>query len=65
MDHKQFQAWLSGIDGLILAQRQQAQAVLLGEAEPSASLAAIKERVAEDRECPHCGALGAVSRGPA
>ena len=65
MDHKQFQEWLSRIDGLSLAQRQQAQAVLLGETEPSASLAAIEARVAEDRECPHCGTPGAVSRGKA
>ena len=65
MDHKAFQAWLSGIDGLSLAQRQQAQAVLLGESEPSASLAVIEARVAEDGECPHCGTLGAVSRGTA
>ena len=63
MDHKQFQEWLSGIEGLSPAQRQQAQAVLLGEAEPSASLAAIEARVAEDREYPHCGTPGAVSRG--
>ena len=65
MDHKAFQAWLSGIDGLSLAQRQQAQAVLLGESEPSASLAVIEARIAEDGECPHCGTLGAVSRGTA
>ena len=65
MDHKEFQALLSGIDGLSLAQRQLAQAVLLGGSEPSASLAVIEARVAEDRECPHCGTLGAVSRGTA
>ena len=63
MDHKPFQEWLSGIEGLSPAQRQQAQAVLLGEAAPSASLAAIEARVAQDRACPHCGPPGAGSRG--
>ena len=65
MDHKQFQDWLSVVDCLSPAQKQQAQAVLLGEAEPSASLEAIEARVAEDRQCPHCGTKGAVSRGKA
>ena len=30
MDHKQFQEWLSGIDHLSPAQRQQTEAVFLG-----------------------------------
>ena len=30
MDHKQFQDWLSGIDHLSPAQRQQTEAVFLG-----------------------------------
>ena len=63
MDHTQFQERLSGIDGLSQAQRQQSQAALLGEVEPSASLEAIEARVAEDRECSYCGTPGAVSRG--
>ena len=65
MDHKRFQEWLSCIDNLSESQRQQVQAVLLGEAEPSASLAAVEARVAEDRKCPHCATSGAVSRGKA
>ena len=42
MDHKQFQDWLSGIDHLSPAQRQQTEAVFLGDTETSASLAAIE-----------------------
>ena len=63
MDNKQFQQWLSGIDQLSPAQRQQAQAVFLGGSETATSLAAIEANVGEDRRCPHCGASGAISRG--
>ena len=55
MDHKQFQEWLSGIDHLSPAQRQQTEVVFLGDTETSASLAAIEAAVGEDRQCPHCG----------
>ncbi len=65
MDHKQFQEWLSGIDHLSPAQRQQTEAVFLGDTETSASLAAIEAAVGGDRQCPHCGTLGAISRGKA
>ena len=65
MDHKQFQDWLSGIDHLSPAQRQQTEAVFLGDTETSASLAAIEAAVGEGRQCPHCGTLGAISRGKA
>ena len=65
MDHKQFQDWLSGIDYLSPAQRQQTEAVFLGDTETSASLAAIEAAVGEDRQCPHCGTPGAISRGKA
>ena len=65
MDHSQFQEWLSCIDSLSETQKQQAQAVLLGETEASASLMAIEARVAEERKCPHCYTSGAVSRGMA
>ena len=65
MDHKQFQEWLSGIDHLSPAQRQQTEAVFLGDTETSASLAAIEAAVGEDRRCPHCGTPGAISRGKA
>ena len=44
MDHKQFQEWLSGIDHLSPAQRQQTEAVFLGDTETSASLAAPLKR---------------------
>ncbi len=43
MDHKQFQEWLSGIDHLSPAQRQQTEAMFPGDTETSASLAAIVE----------------------
>ena len=52
MDHKQFQEWLSGIDHLSPAQRQQTEAVFLGDTETSASLAAIEAAVGEDRQVP-------------
>ncbi len=65
MDHKQFQEWLPGPDHLGPARRQQAEAVCLGDTETSASLAAIEAAVGEDRQCPHCGAPGAISRGRA
>ncbi len=65
MDHKQFQEWLSGIDHLSPALRQQTEAVFLGDTETSASLAAIEAAVGEDRQCPHCGTPGAISRGKA
>ena len=65
MDHKQFQKWLSGIDQLSPAQRQEAEAVFSGGSQASASLAAIEASVGEDRPCPHCGTPGAISRGKA
>ncbi len=65
MDHKQFQKWLSGIDQLSPAQRQEAEAVFSGGSQASASLAAIEASVGEDRPCPHCGTPGALSRGKA
>ena len=65
MDHDQFQEWLSGVDGLRQAQRQQLQGVFLGETETTDSLAAIEARLAENHQCPHCDTPGAVSRGMA
>ena len=65
MDHNQFQEWLSGVDELSQAQKQQVQGVLSREAEEIASLEAIEARLAETRQCPHCDTLGAVSRGMA
>ncbi len=65
MDHKQFQEWLSGIEQLSAAQRQEAEAVFAGGPQASASLAALEASVGEDRRCPHCGTPGAISRGKA
>ena len=52
MDHKQFQEWLSGIDHLSPAQRQQTEAVFPGDTETSASLAAIEAAVGEGSPVP-------------
>ena len=52
MDHKQFQEWLSGIDHLSPAQRQQTEAVFPGDTETSASLAAIEAAVGGDPPVP-------------
>ncbi len=65
MNHNKFQEWLSGIDELSPAQRHQAETVFPGGSEESSSLAAIEARVDEDRQCPHCGTPGAISRGKA
>ena len=59
------QEWLSGIDHLSPAQRQQTEAAFLGDTETSASPAAIEAAVGGDRQCPHCGTPGAISRGKA
>ncbi len=48
MDHRQFQDWLSGIAQPSPVQRQQAEAVLSGGSEASASLAATEDSVGED-----------------
>ena len=53
------------MDHLSPAQRQQTEAVFPGDTETSVSLAAIEAAVSEDRQCPHCGTLGAISRGKA
>ena len=65
MDNKGFQKWLSAIDSLSSDQLQKAKAVLSGESQSSASLAAIEASVGEERRCPHCQATGAISRGKA
>ena len=65
MEHNKFQEWLSGIEWLSPAQKQQAQGVLLGETEAGAWLEAIEARLAENRQCPHCDTPGAISRGTA
>ncbi len=64
MTHKKFQEWLSGIDDLSLAQRQQAEAGLSGGSEASASLAATEDSVGEDRRGPHCDCQSQSKMGP-
>ncbi len=53
------------MDPLSPAQRQQAEAVFLGDRETSASLAGVEAAVGEDRQCPPCGTPGALSLGQA
>ena len=65
MDHTQFQDLLSSIDGLSSQQKLALKNVLSGETEAAASLAAIEARLAETRQCPHCGTPGAFSKGMA
>ena len=48
MNHKKFQAWLSQVDQLSTAQSREAEAVLSGGSQASASLAAIEAGVGED-----------------
>ena len=65
IDHKQFQNWVSGIDGLSPPQREQTQDLLSGVTDENASLITIEAQLAETRQCPHCNTAGAVSRGMA
>ena len=62
MYHKQFQAWISQVDELSTAQRKEAKSALSGSSQASASLAAIEAGMGEDRQCPQCGAAGAICR---
>ena len=64
MDHNRFQEWLSNLDRLSPAQKQQVLD-MLEEALAGDSLEAMEARMAENRQCPHCDTLGAVSRGKA
>ena len=50
MNHKQFQAWLFQIDRLSTAQSWEAEAVLSGGSQASASRAAIKGRTSRTGE---------------
>ena len=61
MDYKRFQEWLSGIEQLSPAQRQQAEAVFLGTSDRSASLAAVEASVGEDRQCPIVHTKGCIA----
>ena len=65
MDHKQFQNWVSDIDGLSPPQREQTQDLLSGVTGENASLMAIEAQLEETRQCPHCNTLGAISKGMA
>ena len=58
MEHKQFQNWASGVDALSQGQKQQSQGLLSGVSDENASLMAIKARLAETRQCPHCNTAG-------
>ena len=58
MERKKFLTWLSEVDRLSEAQKQEAGEVLAGRPAGEASLAAIEMGVGEDRSCPPCGAHG-------
>ena len=65
MDHKKYQNWVSGIDELSPLQKEQTQDLLSGVTGENASLMAIEAQLEETRQCPHCKASGAVSKGMA
>ena len=65
MDHKKYQNWVSGIDELSPPQKEQTQDLLSGVTGENASLMAIEAQLEETRQCPHCKASGAVSKGMA
>ena len=62
MQQEEFRGWLSCVDELTAAQRDELLAVLSGRTAESAS-AAVELGVGEDRRCPRCGSPGAVSMG--
>ena len=63
MDHKKYQSWVSEIDELSPPQKEQTQNLLSGVTDENASLMVIEARLNETRQCPHCKASGAVSKG--
>ena len=63
MDHKKYQSWGSEIDELSPPQKEQTQNLLSGVTDENASLMVIEARLNETRQCPHCKASGAVSKG--
>ena len=59
MRRDQFQNWLSRVDALTEAQREEAREVLSGRSEAEAALAAVELGVDEERRCPRTpGAVG-------
>ena len=56
---------MSGIDELSPLQKEQTQDLLSGVTGENASLMAIEAQLEETRQCPHCKASGAVSKGMA
>lgn len=65
MDHKRFQVWLAEADDLSKPQCKGAKAVFSGGSKASASLAVIEAGEGENRRCPRCSTLDAVSHGHA
>lgn len=63
MQQEEFRGWLSCVDELTAAQRDELLAVLSGRTADSASVAAVELGVGEDRRCPRCDSPGAVSMG--
>ena len=65
MDQERFRDWLTRVDDLTPAQRQEVSAALSGRPQGEDALAAIELGVDDERRCPHCASAGAVSRGKA
>ena len=63
MDHHDYLAWLSEIDGLSPDQRIATVRLLAGQPSLEAVVGLLEERIGTARSCPHCAAGGAVIRG--
>lgn len=63
MNRTEFQEWLSAVELLTNTQKLEAMNVLDGRPAGEASLAAIELGIDENRNCPHCNAPDAISRG--
>lgn len=65
MDDAIFRNWLSGLDTLTAAQREEVLSVLSGRPAGDEVAATVEGQVLAERVCPHCGAPGATLRGRA
>lgn len=65
MDEASFRSWLSGLDRLTVAQREEVLSVLSGRPAGDEVAATVEGQVLAERVCPHCRAPGATLRGRA
>ena len=63
MEYDRFQEWQSAMKQLDPAQKQHAQGLLHLKIPATMSLETLEARLAEQRQCPHCNAATAISRG--